>query len=175
MICKTFFATLFVLLTTISFADEINLSQNENDLVETIINNRMTCVKAFGENKIYLRNDKIYREEKEIFLILNDQGDYITLPKLHSDEYGYFISYPVHVIIGIDSNPKITLYGNPRVGVQGTIDKDGNTTITGKAEWEKTTESGNDVKGGVEGEVTRDHEGKVSGEVSIHIKITPSS
>jgi hypothetical protein len=81
----------FLFIVVSSFCSAHQHKEINNYPLEQIIANRTTCVKEISDNKVYLREEKIYATPNGIFLILNEQGEYILIPELLSDLGGCFV------------------------------------------------------------------------------------
>ncbi|MBA3957786.1 MAG: hypothetical protein H0X51_05255 [Parachlamydiaceae bacterium] len=85
-----YFLHLLLVLTSFSCCaapvsyDELSLEQ--------IFANQDSFVKKVNDNKVYLQEERIYWDEDNIFLLLNEKGDLAALPSLESDCNGFFIS-----------------------------------------------------------------------------------
>jgi len=88
---KRVFLFLMVSMLTFCFAKEQNFSQNEVGFIEAIIQNKESCVQEINEDRIYLLEDKIYPSEDGLFLLLNEDQEFLRLMTLYSDYQGSFV------------------------------------------------------------------------------------
>ncbi len=66
---KKIFSFLFIVVTTLSFAQEENLILDEKfSALDMIMDNFSSCVKEVNENKLYIWEDRIYPSEQGLFL-----------------------------------------------------------------------------------------------------------
>lgn len=82
------------MLTIITCCAQENISpQEETSAAQLILENATSCIRAYDENKIYLKEEMIFPTSEGIYVLLNEKGEYARIPLLRSDQSGCFLEY----------------------------------------------------------------------------------
>lgn len=102
----------FIIFIAFTLQCEANFNE-DNLLLEQLNLNYSNCVKEVSDNKIYLKEDKIFISQDNFHLILNDQGDTTSIPELFFDSAGYFFFIPPEIEYHVDIRKPCPGCGQP--------------------------------------------------------------
>ncbi len=88
---------LFILVSSHSLAQEVNFED---------VKQWSGCVKFADENRLYLNGEDIYPSDSGLFLVINNEGDFVRLTSLFSDHHGCYVNAP-HAAFSGEKNVEV--------------------------------------------------------------------
>ncbi len=106
-----------ILTASICFAQEENADGWAVDFaaIEAVLENAENCIGMIDDDRIYLREDRLFLEGGLPYIELNDEGDSIQLPLLGSDARGSFLRDALSMRTAFDLSSPCPLCGRKQI------------------------------------------------------------